>query len=381
MSDRYPNLIKIVITLIIFILVPACSVSPQVMAQQRLFLDLSLDYLGDYELSSQEWENTRVGGLSGLTYDRSTGKLLAISDDRSYFAPARFYTLNLSINETPTLEAVTIEGVTFLRNQQGETYATGTIDSEGIALSPRETVYISSEGIPSSDIAPFVQEYDLATGTLQSSLTIPDRYQKSLDPPTGVGENLGFESLTLGPNSLAPGDPFRVFTATESSLVQDTSDPPQESAPIRLMHYVVNSVGDPILVAEHFYFLEPAPYADTLSNGLTELIALNQEGYFLTLERTFSLSGFGAKIFQVVIANATDTSGVVSLSGDLTGVQPVQKQLLLDLEDLDLELDNYEGMTLGPLLPDGTQSLILVSDDNFKEEQVTQFLLFRLRQN
>jgi hypothetical protein len=35
-------------------------------------------------------------------------------------------------------------------------------------------------------------------------------------------------------------------------------------------------------------------------------------------------------------------------------------------------------MTLGSRLPDGSQSLVLVSDDNFNEAQVTQFLLFRL---
>jgi len=35
-------------------------------------------------------------------------------------------------------------------------------------------------------------------------------------------------------------------------------------------------------------------------------------------------------------------------------------------------------MTLGPQLPDGSQSLILLSDDNFSDNQETQILLFRL---
>ena len=33
-------------------------------------------------------------------------------------------------------------------------------------------------------------------------------------------------------------------------------------------------------------------------------------------------------------------------------------------------------MTFGPKLPDGRQSLILVSDNNFAATQFTQFLLF-----
>jgi hypothetical protein len=57
----------------------------------------------------------------------------------------------------------------------------------------------------------------------------------------------------------------------------------------------------------------------------------------------------------------------------------VKKKLVLDLSTLDIDLDNLEGMTLGPRLPDGSQSLLLVSDDNFTDEQMTQFLLFRLK--
>jgi hypothetical protein len=41
-------------------------------------------------------------------------------------------------------------------------------------------------------------------------------------------------------------------------------------------------------------------------------------------------------------------------------------------------LDNIEGITLGPKLPDGRQSLVLVSDDNLSPTQVTQFLAFAM---
>ena len=37
-----------------------------------------------------------------------------------------------------------------------------------------------------------------------------------------------------------------------------------------------------------------------------------------------------------------------------------------------------EGMTIGPRLPDGRRSLVLVSDNNFAASQFTQFLLFAL---
>ena len=56
----------------------------------------------------------------------------------------------------------------------------------------------------------------------------------------------------------------------------------------------------------------------------------------------------------------------------------VDKTLLLNLDDLGIPLDNVEGMTLGPKLPDGRQSLVMVSDNNFATSQFTQFLLFAI---
>ena len=43
-------------------------------------------------------------------------------------------------------------------------------------------------------------------------------------------------------------------------------------------------------------------------------------------------------------------------------------------------LENFEGMGFGPPLPDGSRTLLLVSDDNFSQRQRTTFLLFRLTQ-
>jgi hypothetical protein len=42
-------------------------------------------------------------------------------------------------------------------------------------------------------------------------------------------------------------------------------------------------------------------------------------------------------------------------------------------------LDNVEGISWGPLLANGRRSLVLISDDNFGKNQVTQLLLFEVR--
>jgi Esterase-like activity of phytase len=61
-------------------------------------------------------------------------------------------------------------------------------------------------------------------------------------------------------------------------------------------------------------------------------------------------------------------------------VIPVEKRLVLNFDSLRLPtgLDNVEGMTLGPVLPNGQQSLVLVSDNNFSATQFTQILAFGL---
>ena len=368
-------LIRSLCFLIIVFSVTACSLPPRVTAQDRIFLDLSLEFLDSYELPQTIFEDTTVGGLSAIAYDQSSDLFYVLSDDRSQRGAARFYTMGLKLQATPSdeisIENITLEKVTFLKDQQGNLFAKGTIDPEGIALSPRGTVFISSEGDPDNNIDPFIAEFDLETGQQKSTVPLSQKYLPQDNQ--GIQKNLAFESLTIKSVGL-PQDPFRLFTATESSLIQDLSE--EENARIRFTHYVINPIGKPIVVAEHLYLLEPDEL-ENIANGLTELSTLDQEGYFLSLERTFGFTGAGAKIFQVVAGNASDTYTIDSLE-DISNVQPLKKQLLLDLQDLGIYLDNLEGMTLGPRLPDGSNSLILVSDNNFSDDQVTQFLLFRL---
>jgi hypothetical protein len=84
------------------------------------------------------------------------------------------------------------------------------------------------------------------------------------------------------------------------------------------------------------------------------------------------------RLYSVALPGATDINGVFSLAGKLDQVRPAKKTLLFDLDTLGIPLDNVEGMTLGPTLPDGRRALVLVSDNNFAASQFTQFLLFAL---
>ncbi|MEY2984263.1 MAG: hypothetical protein RLZZ568_880 [Cyanobacteriota bacterium] len=365
---------------IVSLTLPACALPTNLgQADPRLFPDLSLEFLARDTLPDETLAGLPVGGLSGLVYDRRQDLYYAISDDRR---SPRFYRLAIPLGQAQqrvTIEGISVKNVTLLKQADGQPYPPQTLDPEGIALSPRQSLYISSEGVMPSQSPPIIGEFDRQTGQLLRELPIPRRFLPGGDPVQGIRNNLGFEPLTIAATSVLPDDPFRLFVATESALAQDIDpDDPPNNAPIRWLHYLINSIGPPVLVSESLYRLDPAP-AGTLSHGLSEMLALPREGYFLSLERTFGLTGFGAKLFQVVNGNATDTSNVQSFQPGTQTLTPMRKQLLLDLAALEIDLDNFEGLTLGPILADGSQSLLLLSDNNFSPDQQTQVLLFRLQ--
>jgi hypothetical protein len=373
----------------IAIFLSSCSADLPSEASSRLFNKLSIEYVGEYKIPNDfQVKNTLVGGLSGLTYDRQRDRFYAISDDRGDKAPARFYTLKLDLDtknpDRVKLNKVAITDVTLLKNARGETYPKGETDTEAIALTPQSSVFISSEGDRGNKIPPFINEFDLKTGRVKQSLPIPLRYLPDTEGKRGVQNNLAFEGMTLSPIGTLPasGEPLRLFAATESALMQDKVAPKVgedgkiPGAKNRWLHYLLSN--RPEIISEHLYQLDPPPLG-AIEHGLSEILAIDTSGHFLTLERSFGMTGFRVKIFQVTMAGATDTSKIASFKGNTT-IQPIKKELAFDLQQLKIDIDNLEGMALGARLPDGSQTLLLVSDNNFSDRQITQLLVFKFKQ-
>ena len=339
-------------------------------------------------------QQVALGGLSGITYDAVNDRYYAISDDRSQFAPARFYTFTVD----KTTGVATITNVTTIKDTSGNTFPAFSLDPEGIALTKNGTVFISSEGEASTIFGrvtnPFVKEFNLTTGIEVRSLPVPKKFLPVVvdtnangvidagDTQTaGVRNNLAFESLTLAP------DQKTLFTATENALFQDgvVADATVGTRS-RIIQYNLTS-GQP--EKEYLYITDPVAVAPTpttafATNGLVDLLAIDNRGTLLSLERSFSTGATGTgntiKIYEITLQGATDISFNDSLSTltspQLAAIAPVQKRLLLNLDDLKLAtgLDNVEGLAFGPKLADGRQSIVLVSDNNFSATQFTQIL-------
>jgi hypothetical protein len=77
------------------------------------------------------------------------------------------------------------------------------------------------------------------------------------------------------------------------------------------------------------------------------------------------------------LRNASDISDIASLREN-PPAKPATKKLLLNLDSLGTYVDNLEGMTFGPDLPNGHKTLILVADNNFSAFEKTQFFLFEV---
>jgi hypothetical protein len=365
--------------LIVYFCIPILIISLFFFSQPSSAVEITgIEYIGQSVIPTGTiFQETPIGGLSGISYDETSQLYYAISDDRSEKAPARFYNFKIDLSQG-VLKQGGVKPVltTRLVDKDGKSFASGTIDSEGIAATKRATVFVSSEGDAAKLINPFIKEFSLSSGQEVSSLPVPDKFLPSKDGRTGIRNNLAFESLTITP------DNKYLFTATENALIQDGSEAkPGISTPSRILQYNLSTNQ---LEKEYLYRTEAIkPFINLTgkyAQGLPDLHAIDNEGHFVSIERAFTGLGFAISLFQVSLEGASDIHNVGSLLAvDQKNIKPVQKKLLLDLRKLDVSLDNIEGLTLGQTLPNGQKTLIVVSDNNFQKIQRTQFLAFKLK--
>ncbi len=338
-----------------------------------------LTYLGQSEIPfDATFDGTVIGGLSALSYDAGRQEYYVISDDRSQKNPARFYTVRVSLSGKG-IDNVTFTGTHPLLDRDGKPFrpltpeATPPVvppDPEGIAFDPgRQRLYWSSEGerLTAGPVLqdPWVRAAGL-DGAYLGQFALPPNLAMSAQE-TGPRRNRALEGLALTPDGQS------LFAAMEDPGYND--GPASDDGHGVLTRVTKFDVANGAPTAQYAYPMEPpAPPADL--NGVSDLVALS-DTTFLVLERSFAQPPT-VRIYRAEIGAATDVLAMPSMRQ--VALTPMSKSLAVDLSATPglSPLDNVEGITLGPKLPDGRQSVVLVSDNNFSPSQVTQFLLFAM---
>ncbi len=351
----------------------------------------ALEFLGEFSVqpiaAGHRLETARFGGVSGLTLDPSTGELLGICDEG---APNRVFVFRTDVAARPfRVDLRSYFPLPLPLNPP----APERLDFEGLAMTRAGRLFVASEGTGRVEprVPPAIVEFTRRADYVRR-LALPPKFIPTATGPLtrGVRPNAGFESLTLTP------DDERLLTATETALAQDGEPADaQQGTVARILEYQASG-GSFEPRREFGYPVDPMPTTsftpETFISGLVELLALDGTE-LLSLERAYAEESGGEgrnmiriRIFHTSLAGATDVSSFDSLRGR-RGVTLARKTLVLDLADVPglskalPGLENFEGMGFGPPLPDGSRTILLVSDDNFSQRQrTTTFLLFRLRE-
>lgn len=332
-----------------------------------------------------KYNNTTVGGLSGIDYDAKEDLYYLVCDDRSDKNPARFYTARILITETG-IDSVIFVSVKNMLRENGTVYPNNkqdpyhTPDPEAMRYDPlKKQLVWSSEGERN------VTEKD--TLLEDPSITVIERNGRYSDI-FPLPANLTMYATENGPrrNGVLEGMSFAdnyktLFVSVEEPLYQDgpRAEVTGNDACIRIYKFDAASRNN---VAQYAYKLSPIAFPATPAdgfkiNGVPDILSIGHNK-LLVIERSFSSGRLPCtiKLFIADINGATDISAITLK--DNKNFIPASKKLLLNLDDLGIYTDNIEGITFGPVLPNGHKTLLFIADNNFSPLEKAQVLLFEV---
>jgi hypothetical protein len=365
-------------------LVNSCSTTRRTVRIENIS---HLRFLSEYDVPyNKDFQNTIIGGLSGIDYDPQKKVYYIISDDRSEKNPARFYEAEIIINQNK-IDSVIFLNTKFLKNNVGNVYPDShndpynTPDPEAIRYNPKKNTFVwSSEGERSVRPNKIVLEDPSITeintdGNYIDTFVIPSQLHMHATE-SGPRQNEVFEGLAFADNYKT------LFVNVEAPLYDDGSRAGlnDSTGTIRILKF---NMASKKTIAQYAYMIDavehtPNPPGSFKINGIPDILSFG-ENKLLVIERSFSTGRLACtiKIFLADLSQADNIENIPSLKNK-KDIKMVSKKLLVNMDSLGVYTDNIEGVTFGPNLPDGHRTLLFVSDNNFFPLQKTQFLLFEI---
>jgi hypothetical protein len=345
----------------------------------------SLKLVSSIEIPFDEtFQNTKVGGLSGIDYDTKNDLYYLISDDRSMFNDSRFYTAKIRLLENK-VQAIDFQSVSALTNETRKVYGnwnitpTTSADPEDIRFNPKtNTLVWSSEGARM-----LTADKEVLQNTSLNFMDLKGGFLGNVTLP----ENLKMQQQEKGPrnNGTLEGITFdkkykNIYTNIEEPLFEDGDQAnTSKGGLIRFYQFDAKTKKN---TAQFGYQLEPIAREPNPKGafGVNGVSAIQYYGKnkLLVVERSYSTGTQACtiKVFLCDLKKATNVKNHPSLQNQK--LELASKKLILNMDDLGIFIDNIEGLTFGPKLANGNPSIIFISDNNFSDKQKTQVLVFEL---
>lgn len=333
-----------------------------------------LTFLGEFTrpfgtLYPQLPDSSKFGSMSGLALDAKSGEWVAVIDDR---AGTRVAWLSIAATGG-RLEVTPIQMQALTAGPGVDARVATQADLEAIVALPDGTFLMGEEGhITRDGVWPPAILQVTRDGVVTGVIGYPQEFQISADGKTGLRDNQGFESLTRTPGG-------RVIAGLEQPLFSESTTSTTRGGDGRLIEFAPDGRGWKA-GRQWRYLISPTPTVPGFpqpcgdgENGLVELLAVT-DTMLLSMERSCWLDAAGAQAANTILIFAVTLEGTTA-----------RKTLLLDLSTVTpklspalAHLDNFEGLAFGPVV-DGRRTLLVMSDDNFRQTQNTAFLLFGMR--
>lgn len=336
--------------------------------------ETKLNFLDEFVVKdSINFNNTIIGGLSGVDY--ANGNYYFVVDDARN---PRFLTASITI-ENSKITSVDFNKATFLNDSTSTFYKENALDLESIFIDEEtQEINFVSEGAISKEKSPSIFTTD-KNGKLSHVYELP----KSFKELSNIKHNAVFEGSSKSIDNKG------FWVSMEGPLKIDGEEPTfhKTSSPIRITYFDNKTKKATKQFAYKLGHITRPSKGNVNLNGVTSILEYKKNHFFI-IERIYQ-SGYGVhgnivNIFEASINE--ETTNIINIESlKETEFIPLKKRLVFSFESIKEELtegivDNIEGITFGPKLANGNQSLILVSDDNFQiyGKQLNQFILLEI---
>lgn len=376
-----------ILYLVLITVLSACTANRTLSGDSQIQSVSSIKFLNEYILPLNDtFKNTIIGGLSGIDYDVKNNQYYLISDDPSQFSPARIYTAKIDIRNHK-IDTIKFTDVTFILREAGAPYPKYhygkniKADGESLRYHPlKNTLIWSNEGerlfrkTDTTLVQPALTFISIA-GKFLDTVPLPPGFHFSKQA-YGVRKNAFFEGLTYA-------DHYKtLYASLEEPLYQDgeQSHFGYDKALTRILKFDVKSKRN---TAQYAYNLDALPIKPTVEsdwniNGISEILAVNDHT-LMVMERAWAKGRDDHSFVKLYLVDLNQAENVMHNPSFVKfPPKPLAKKLLFDFDSLKMHIDNIEGVTCGPKLPNGHQSLIFCVDNNFSKTQVQQFFLFEV---